>query len=257
MKRTLITLFLSLVAVSYAMAWDNRSHSTIARIAERHLTPRAKANIERYIDGQSVVYYASWMDHNRQFPPYDVTHDWHVDYWTDDQRADAEGNPLPPQSVSNVKRIISEMGDFRSMPDSVVNINIKYLVHLVGDIHCPVHVDFPKYRPMKIKWGKETIKYHKFYDCYIVALKHKNASPLALAEELDRADEAQRAALQASTPDDWHNETLDAAKRSYELLPEDKVITDTFLTNVIPIAERQIIAAGYRLAHVFNTIFDK
>ena len=257
MKRTILTTIVALLIAGNAMAWDNRSHSTIARIAEKHLTPRAKANIERYIDGHSVVYYASWMDYNRTFPPYDVTHDWHVDYWTDAQRTDAEGNPLPPQSVDNIKRIMREMSDFRSMPDSVVNINIKYLVHLVGDMHCPVHVNFAKYRPLKIKWGKEQIKYHKFYDGYIIALKHKNASPLALADELDRVDDARRAELQAGTPDDWHEETLRYSTKSYELLPEDKVIKDKYLSEVAPLAEHLLVAAGYRLALIFNTIFDK
>jgi hypothetical protein len=99
MKKILLAILLCAVMTGAAWAWDNRGHATIARIAERHLTPRAKANIEKYLDGQSFVYYASWMDFNRHKPPFDITRDWHVDYWTDDMRTDAEGNPLPPVSI--------------------------------------------------------------------------------------------------------------------------------------------------------------
>ena len=80
MKRVIFALLFALIAASSAVAWDSRGHSTVAYLAERHLTPRAKANIERYINGKSIVYYASWMDYNRTDPPFDVTNDWPVDY---------------------------------------------------------------------------------------------------------------------------------------------------------------------------------
>ena len=158
MKKTILSLLLAMFATGTLWAWGGQGHSTVAYIAEKHLTPRAKANIESYLNGQSIVYYAAWMDFNRTDPPMDVTRDWHVDYWTDDMRTDANGNPVPPYSVSQIKRIVSEMSDFRSLSDSLVNINIKFLVHLVGDMHCPVHIDFPTSRPMKVKEGKNTIK---------------------------------------------------------------------------------------------------
>lgn len=258
MKRLLTLLLLCSTVVGSAMAWDNRGHSTVAYIAERHLTPRAKANIEQYINGQSIVYYSAWMDHNRTTPPYNVTHDWHVDYWTDDQRVDAEGNPQPPISVSNVKRIISEMGDFRTLPDSVVNVNIKYLVHLLGDIHCPVHVNFAKTRPIRTKFGGKTVKYHAMWDGHVAAIKHKGLSPMTIAETLDIHSPEQIAAFQAGTPDDWHLETTQISDEVYAMLPEENKLSNVnYFNKAVKIANLQWVRAGYRLAHVLNTIFDK
>ena len=235
MKRFLLMLTVALtLSLPKAFAWDGRGHSAIAYIAERHLTPRAKANIEKYTGERSIVYYASWMDKNR--------------------------NPLPPASVSQIKRVIEEMPDFRILDDSTVNINIKYLVHLVGDMHCPVHVDFPRNRPMIVNvLGKKT-RFHKLWDGGITAIKHNGMSPMMLAAELDTFDEQAIAAVQAGTPDDWYKEAVEAADKAFALLPKDKnavLTTENYFNDAIVIVDTQIRKAGYRLAYVLNSIFDK
>lgn len=261
MKKFLLLLAVALtVSGTRAIAWDGRGHSAIAYIAERHLTPRAKANIEKYTGERSIVYYASWMDKNRHSKGYEMTHVWHVDYWTDDMRRDADGNPLPPVSVSQVKRIIEDMPDFRILDDSTVNINIKYLVHLVGDMHCPVHVDFPKSRPINVNvLGKKT-RLHKLWDGGITAIKHNGMSPRMLAAELDTFDAQAIAAVQSGTPDDWYEETTKAAGQVFALLPKDKkavLTTDNYFNDAVAVVDTQIRNAGYRLAYILNSIFDK
>ena len=261
MKRFLLMLTVALtLSGAKVFAWDGRGHSAIAYIAERHLTPRAKANIEKYTGERSIVSYASWMDKNRHSKGYEMTHVWHVDYWTDDLRHDENGNPLPPASVSQVKRIIGEMPDFRILDDSTVNINIKYLVHLVGDMHCPVHVDFPKSRPMNVNvLGKKT-RFHKLWDGGITAIKHNGMSPMMLAAELDTFDGQAIAAVQAGTPDDWYKGAVEAAEQTFALLPKEKnavLTTENYFNDAITVVDTQLRNAGYRLAYVLNLIFDK
>lgn len=258
MKKLNLLLLFAVAFSCTAMAWDNRGHSTIAYIAERHLTPRAKANIESYIGGRSIVYYAAWMDFNRSTPPMDVTRDWHVDYWTNEHRTDANGNPQPPCSVSQVKRIVSDMSDFRSLSDSLVSINIKYLVHLVGDMHCPVHIDFPTSRPMKVTMEKKPVKVHAMWDAYVLNSKHNGTSPMQLAEEFDILSAEQIAKVQSGHPDQWHLETVEISKKVISMLPENKKVTyDNYLNEAIKYAEDRITVAGYRLAAILNSIFDK
>ena len=65
MKRFILILFL-LLAAREIRAFGLAGHAAIACIAEHHLTPRARANIMRYTDHRSIVYYASWMDEWRR-----------------------------------------------------------------------------------------------------------------------------------------------------------------------------------------------
>ena len=61
-----------------AFGWGKTGHDAIAYIAECNLTSRAKKNIEKYLDGRSIVYYASWMDQVRHTPAYRHTNTWHT-----------------------------------------------------------------------------------------------------------------------------------------------------------------------------------
>ena len=45
-----------------AFGWGKSGHDAIAYIAECNLTPKARKNIEKYLDGRSIVYYAAWID---------------------------------------------------------------------------------------------------------------------------------------------------------------------------------------------------
>ena len=72
-----------------AFGWGKSGHDAIAYIAECNLTPKARKNIEKYLDGRSIVYYASWMDVYRHTPAYKVTSGWHGD------TVDADGKYVP------------------------------------------------------------------------------------------------------------------------------------------------------------------
>ena len=81
MKKLLLLLFaaaLSLSASEPARAWGREGHETIAKIAERNLTKKAKKRIEKYLGGHSIVYFAKWMDEYRHTPEYKFTNNWHT-----------------------------------------------------------------------------------------------------------------------------------------------------------------------------------
>ena len=45
-----------------SFAWGTRGHYTTVTIAEKHLTPKAKKLLNKYLHGKSIVDYASWAD---------------------------------------------------------------------------------------------------------------------------------------------------------------------------------------------------
>ena len=64
-KNLAIAFTLILVTIP-SFGWGRREHSTIAYIAESHLTPKAKKAISEILEGKSIVYYASWLDDYRK-----------------------------------------------------------------------------------------------------------------------------------------------------------------------------------------------
>ncbi len=61
MKRFIIAPLLCLTAIS-ALAWGQKGHDVTAAIAEKHLTPATKAAVDSILEGQSMVYWANWLD---------------------------------------------------------------------------------------------------------------------------------------------------------------------------------------------------
>ena len=62
MKKLLLLFSLLTFCAFQAQGWGRLGHATIAEIAQRHLTPAARANIEKYTHGTPLAEYASWMD---------------------------------------------------------------------------------------------------------------------------------------------------------------------------------------------------
>ena len=95
-----------------AFGWGKSGHDAIAYIAECNLTPKARKNIEKYLDGRSIVYYASWMDVYRHTPAYKVTSGWHGD------TVDADGKYVPNakgDAVQCIEEAIARLKDYRSL----------------------------------------------------------------------------------------------------------------------------------------------
>ena len=63
MKKAFLLLALTAFCfVQNALAWGKSGHDAVAYIAETHLTKKAKTHLDKYLDGRSMVYYASWLD---------------------------------------------------------------------------------------------------------------------------------------------------------------------------------------------------
>ena len=171
MKKSFLLLTAMLLCYcGTAFGWGKSGHDAIAYIAECNLTPKARKNIEKYLDGRSIVYYASWMDLYRHTPAYKVTSGWHGD------TVDADGKYVPNakgDAVQCIEEAIARLKDYRSLDDSTVLVSIKYLVHLVGDMHCPVHVKYPWYKNFKFDLNGRPCEFHSFWDSGVLDLNHR------------------------------------------------------------------------------------
>ena len=91
-RSSLVSAFTILIALQTpvpAWAWGRLGHRVIARLAERHMTPAAKAAVKALLDeGESLADASTWADeHRRELPK---TAPWHyVDVPLDEPRYDA------------------------------------------------------------------------------------------------------------------------------------------------------------------------
>ena len=265
MKKILVILaaVALLTPGSELLAWGRKGHETIAKIAERNLTERAKTRIEHYLNGHSIVYYAKWMDEYRRTPDYRFTNDWHVAPVDADNCYDeAALNPEKGNAIYGLELAVANLKRYRELSDSAVQVNLKYVIHLVGDMHCPAHIKYAKYN-MKYDvqlddiYGRpRTFYVHHVWDNEAIDLT-RIWSVSEWADELDRCTAAEQAALAAGTPREWLHDAAACCEIQFELAKPDQRLGQDFLNEAVPLIESQLRKAGYRLAALLNALFDE
>jgi len=70
-----------------------------------------------------------------------------------------------------------------------------------------------------------------------------------------KTEEAQASGLDLGTPRSWAEETHAVAQRVSQIQPADGVLDDKYLTQAMPMLDRQLGVAALRLARVLNDAF--
>ena len=246
-------LLVSIVGLALpAAAWDRVRHDAIASIAEQHLTRRAKRNIARYLE-HSIVYYASYMDKHRDDPGF--CHIEHVSYVDGQMQLVDTLRDGKMNCVVALMQACDRLRNYREMDDSLVRLNLMYVIHIAGDMHCPGHVYYPgQSNSFKVRFGGREVSYHSVWDDGFIGSIHK-WSYMEYNHQLGNLDRKEAAAIVAGTPVDWERENARNCKVIYDWAAPGAVLGDDFKLAAWSLADSQIQKAGYRLASVLNAIF--
>ena len=265
-KITLILTVLMLIDFTAAYAWGPKGHDVVAAIAEQHLTPKAKKKINKLLDGRSIVHYASWMDNIQNSPyweyGYNKTKTWH--YANVDKGLTYETMPKNPAGdvVSGLEFLTKEMTEnYDNLTDSMRVDYLKMIVHMVGDLHCPMHAGRLSDRggnDTKVYWFNEKSSMHSIWDSKMIEAA-KKWSHTEWVFYLDRTDKKFRKSVVEGNYEDWFMTTVSEAAAFYEYVEntgeEMPNLSYGFVFEFTPLLERQLLNGGHRLAYVLNTIF--
>lgn len=240
-------------------AWNGYGHSCAAYIAEQHLTPEAKAKCEEYLQ-HSFVFHASWMDKWRFIGAYKPTTIWHVIRADENWKLDESEKRL---AEYHTKRIWEEMKDYKNLPDSLVRQNLIYLIHMVPDFHCPVHVylkkgQHPDKRYNLRKAGKK-FGLHTFWD-RSPGFHREGWTMEKYAEEVDKISPKLAKKYQKGDAITWAKDAVKQAERAYPITPADTEITTIppkTVKKIHALSDEMILKGAYRLAHIINDIFKE
>ena len=107
------------------------------------------------------------MDAYRFEPQYAHTSLWHTAWVDDNDEYDPTRKP-DGNAIKGIEDTMELLRDYKSLDDSTVVVSIKYLVHLVGDMHCPTHVKYPGIKGFNIYVDGRKLNYHGVWDSYVL-----------------------------------------------------------------------------------------
>lgn len=287
MKRILFTLSLLLALQFQAGAWAALGHAVVAKIAEDHLTPQAKAACQECLEGLSIIAVASdadiyrgqWIlpldfmptnDPQKLRPKYvkefdrdlplNIVYYGHI-FSVDEQcrpyRTNNFDNYYRTNACYDVANLTADLAEWKTMDPEMRKRAVALIVHLVGDIHCPDHIKYPDDNStgnFEIKFKGKKMKRHAMWDsdllASIIPWSYSDAARL-----IDTADDAFIAEITAGDVYDWGYDSALCCRIAHEVKAGADV-PRSYAADMRELAFSQLRNAGYRLAALLNTIFQ-
>ncbi len=165
---TLVSL-MTAAAASPAWAWGRLGHRVIARLAEHHLTDRAKQEIKALLEpGELLADCSTWADEVRGRMRKSAP--WHyIDIPLDELKYDdkwAADDSRHGSIVPKIREFLNVLGN----PDAPVAERrpaLRFVVHLVEDLHQPCHVGDNHDRggnDTQVRWFSRGSNMHRVWD---------------------------------------------------------------------------------------------
>lgn len=256
MKR-FVTLLLSLSIALSASAWGPKGHDIVASIAENHLSRRAHKRITKILDGKSMVYVANWMDNASHTDEYAYTKTWHY-------------VNVEPSEETYAKSELNDKGDVVVAINDIVmrlkrgdlsleeeRAELMMLIHLMGDLHCPMHAGHKSDRGgngTQVKYFGKQKKLHSVWDSEIVESAHK-WSYGEWCDQIDRLTPKQLRTMVQGTPNTWVEESVALAADVYARSTTGENLSYDYVAYYAPVVEQQLLKGGVRLAALLEEIY--
>jgi hypothetical protein len=262
-----VGLLLMSAATPKSWAWGREGHRLTALVAEHYLTPETKAAVAELLKKETLADVAPWADEYRQDHP--ETGKWHyVDIPKNETEYDRNRDcpvsvtdPTSPWRDCVTDRILyfeGRLGD-TSLPPQERAIALKFLVHLVGDIHQPFHamgddrggnnisVDFMGLSTC----GSYKCNLHGIWDDSMI--EEQGLSEKKYTEKLlQEIQENHWEKLSGGSPAAWANISHRYAVNAYA--PNGALITHEYVAEETKVVDSELALGGLRLARALNRI---
>jgi len=252
MKKLALLLTISCISLS-AFAWGATGHRVTGYIADKHLTKKARHAMQRILGQQSLAMASTWMDDIRSDSLYDYAEDWH--WVTIQDRETYEQSKKNPNGdiIQTIERIITELKSKKLSPKEETE-RLKMLIHLVGDIHQPLHVGGGNDRggnDVKVTWFGSSSNLHRVWDSEMI--DGTQLSYTELAESLYKPDAVQVKNWQRASVRDWAKQSMSYRKQVYDI--GNGKLGYQYQYKYFNIVRERLTQAGVRLAGVMNEIY--
>jgi hypothetical protein len=269
-------------------AWGEIGHRAVGAIAEKRLTPQARARIQSFMGTETLARASTKADEFRSDPRFDHWSPWHfVEIPLGREAYDLSLASREGDLIQILMESERRLALWQRMSPELLREAMRQYVHFLGDLHMPLHVGNGVDRGgnwCEVLWFRKPTNLHSVWDDDIIG--SLNLSYTEWVSFIDVQPATQTAAYREGSFANWAMESAGIRERLYPLsvgstkkpgqietpaersyckkrgdqeIPESKVpkIGWEYRYAFRPLLEEQIVKAGIRLGHRLNLIFDK
>lgn len=267
---------LMLTASSAVFAWGNTGHRVVGQIAERFLETDVAVKAYKILKGQSLAHVSTWPDEIKSEPTtFQHTYIWHYTTWQTEDHDHGEGEESATTGTL-LKSINEQLAVLRDpeATDEKKAFSLKFIVHLIGDIHMPLHVGNGTDQGggfCKVTYMGKPYNLHSLWDEGMIDFTNLSFTELAKFVSEGKTLEDVKSARSGSIVD-WARESKNIVPTLYpadvipspdqmsirtyckkEVLPEEMPkLSYEYAYKFLPVVEKRLYEAGVRLGMLLN-----
>ncbi|MDO5615005.1 MAG: S1/P1 nuclease [Cruoricaptor ignavus] len=257
---TKIVLLFLFYCSTNVFAWGTTGHRVVAEIAENNIKSCTKQKLKKIIGNQKLAYWANWPD----FIKSDSTGYWkHADTWhyvniSPQSNYEDFVKELKAQKSPNlyteIQRISKELKR-KDLSQADKEINLRFLIHLVGDLAQPMHIGRAEDlggNLIKIKYfGKDT-NLHSLWDSKLI--DNTKYSYTEYARVLDVKPRKIKKEIKKGSLEEWFFEYHKITNTIYNYTLPDKNYSYAYNYRFNDTLEKQLYYGGLRLAKILDEV---
>lgn len=228
-----------------AHAWGRNGHRIVAAIAYDHLQEKSKQKVKEILGDVHFVDASTWADEIKSDPKWQYSKTYHYTNY------DKDGKPLKGKDLlSMLKDFEEKLKNHRSSKEEL-KTSLKFFVHLMGDLHNPLHLGLKEDRggnDFNITWMGKRSNLHRLWDEQLIEMQNLSYSEYkAFLVPLKVKDWSK------GNYDSWAMESVEIRKRVYP--NKNESLGFHYHYKWKETLDTQLKKAGLRLALLLNSIF--
>ncbi|WP_289061965.1 S1/P1 nuclease [uncultured Zobellia sp.] len=235
--------------------WSKTGHRTVGEVAQHHLSKKTRKALKKLLNGESLAYVSTFADDIKADRAYKEFSAWHyVNIPQGKNYSDIEPSEHGDLIVG-INRCIEIIKDDNSKKEDKV-FYLKMLVHLIGDLHQPMHVG--RYEDkggndIQLQWFNTGTNLHRVWDSNMI--NDYGMSYTELVSSLPQLSKEQVKFIQQGTIYDWVEESQEIADKLYDSVEVGEKLYYRYSYEWWGTVETQLQRGGLRLAKVLNELF--
>ena len=236
-------------------AWADSGHRLIGELAESRLDAETARKVWALLDGQTLAKVSTWADELIDTERCSHTEPWHYINIADGQTLESSERSPRGDLVAAIERFERQL----RRPDATREEKawaLQYLVHLIGDLHQPLHVGRREDRggnDLVVDWFGETTNLHLVWDFFLIDRAGLEVDDLNAF--LESQDPSVLARWRAQPVLAWLQESLEHRQAAYaDEFPAR--FGEPYLNTHRQLIRQRLAQAGIRLADLLNAIFS-
>lgn len=253
--KKIVVVILALLFTNESFGWGLTGHRVVGLIAERHLNKKARKQIEEILKNESIAEVSNYMDFIKSDATFRKMSPWHYATIPNGKKYEEVGTPEEGDIIQTIQRLIDELKakEFSDMDEAFA---LKCLIHLVGDIHQPLHVGNGEDKggnDVSLQYFGTKTNLHSVWDQKMI--DGQQYSYVEYANWIDHVTKVQEELWSSTSVMDWAYESMQLRNQCYETIPSNYKLSYQYVYDNIELVNQRLLQAGIRLASLLNEIY--